>query len=316
MKNEYDLLKALTILLVVLGHVTNHYDAMVPALITKGIYLWHMALFIAISGAVYALGCQEGKYLEFIPFFKNKCLRLGVPFLAAAFLILAPTLVLLNKSAESYLTTVCNILVGGGYVKHLWYLQALFWIFIVAWLVRKMKVNLYIAFFGAIILAVLRSELGLSFGPFQIDMAVEKLPMFILGMIFVQGKKFADGKVLLCSGIACCLFAAIQEFTDIHIVDNAIRFLLPAAIVIFIQPLSRIAYPRLKDSKLLAFILRQSFGIYLFHMTFIYLIRYCGCDAWSLWLSIPAIFSFAIIGSVLTTLAVRKVKFGVLIGER
>lgn len=289
MKNEYDLLKALTIVLVVFGHVTNHYDATIPALLTKGIYLWHMSLFVAISGAVYALGCQKGKYSDFIPFFKNKCLRLGVPFLAAAFLILAPTLVLLNKSDESYLSTVCNILVGGAYVKHLWYLQALFWIFIVAWVVRKLKVNLHIAFFGAIILAVLRSELGLTFGPFQIDMAVEKLPMFILGMIFVQGKKFADGKILLYSGIACCVFATIQKFTDIHIVDNTIRFLLPAAIVLFIQPLSRLMFARLKDSKLLMFILKQSFGIYLFHMSFIYLIRYWGCDSWSLALSIPVL---------------------------
>lgn len=114
MKNEYDLLKALTILLVVLGHVTNHYDATVPSLITKGIYLWHMSLFIAISGAVYALGCQKGKYLKFIPFFKNKCLRLGLPFLTTALLVLAPTLVLLNLSTESYLSTVRDILVGGG----------------------------------------------------------------------------------------------------------------------------------------------------------------------------------------------------------
>lgn len=316
MRNEYDLLKALTILLVVLGHVTNHYDAMIPAMITKGIYLWHMSLFVAISGAVYAIGCQKGKYLEFVPFFRNKCLRLGAPFLTTALLILAPTLVLLNLSEESYLSTACNILVGGGYVKHLWYLQALFWIFIIAWVIRKMNVNLYIAFLLSVLIAVTRSECGLRIGAFCLDMMIEYLPMFILGMIVVQGDTFANKSVLVASGLVSCVLAAIQKFTDVHVVDNAIRFLLPAAIVIFIQPLARIAFPRLKNSKLLVFILSQSFGIYLFHMTFIYLMRYWGCDAWPLGLSIPVTFSFALLGSTAVTLLVRKAKLGFLMGER
>lgn len=89
MKNEYDILKVFAILLVVLGHITILYNGggfgYLPSngalnTLTFIIYLFHMPLFIALSGAIYQLGCNKGKYGEFQPFLKNKLLRILLPF--------------------------------------------------------------------------------------------------------------------------------------------------------------------------------------------------------------------------------------------
>lgn len=111
MKNKYDLLKALAILLVVLGHVTNHYtDALPTRVITTVIYLFHMLLFVAISGVMFQMGCDRGKYAEFVPLIKNKAERLLVPFCATALLVLSPTIVLCGKTELGYWGTVIDIL--------------------------------------------------------------------------------------------------------------------------------------------------------------------------------------------------------------
>lgn len=73
-RNEWDVLKCLATLLVVIGHIVilykqggsfpameNHYLAMLADVI----YLFHMPLFVTISGAVYTIGKQSGKYLDF-----------------------------------------------------------------------------------------------------------------------------------------------------------------------------------------------------------------------------------------------------------
>ena len=125
MKNKYDLIKAVTILLVVLGHVTNHYDAMPTKVVTIAIYLFHMSLFVAVSGALYRLGCEHGKYAAFLPFAAVKAKRLLLPFVATALFVLAPTLVFCKASNLEYAQTVINILVGGyllstfGIFRHL-----------------------------------------------------------------------------------------------------------------------------------------------------------------------------------------------------
>lgn len=111
MRNEYDLLKAIAILLVVIGHITNHYPQL--GAVTSAIYLFHMPLFIAISGAVYQMGVDRGKYVEFLPFVANKVKRILVPLIFTAVCVLMPTLVLLGKSELGPAETAFNILYGG-----------------------------------------------------------------------------------------------------------------------------------------------------------------------------------------------------------
>lgn len=318
MKNKYDLLKAIAILLVVLGHVTNHYmDALLTKVITTGIYLFHMSLFVAISGAVFQMGLDKGKYREFLPFTATKAKRLIVPFCATALLVLAPTIVSCGKTELGYWGTVWNIFVGGEFIKHLWYLQALFWIFVVCWAVVKLNANRYVLLIGAFVLFVVVSLSGVDANKYlSVGMAINKLPMFVLGMTLVSsaGRR---GRVEVASWtVACLLFGFIQIISKSIRVDSIVHPLFSASIVGLIVSLSDTVYLRTKNSRILSFLVRNSFGIYLFHMTPIYLIRYWGCDAWPLWMSVPATFAFALVGSIAMTLLVRGCRLGVLIGEK
>ena len=63
MRNKHDLLKVFAILLIVVGHVTNHYEVHWAKLITFAIYIFHMPLFIAVSGAVHMIRRDKGESL-------------------------------------------------------------------------------------------------------------------------------------------------------------------------------------------------------------------------------------------------------------
>lgn len=78
--NEYDLLKVFCVLLVIIGHVLNMYDvkgmvciAEVPSFnIAKDcIYSFHMPVFVAISGAIYAIQKRKAKYNNIFMFVKK-----------------------------------------------------------------------------------------------------------------------------------------------------------------------------------------------------------------------------------------------------
>lgn len=95
--NEYDLLKVFATLLVVIGHVTIRYNStsyptsntIIPQIITQVIYLFHMPLFMALSGAIYRLG--EVKYKQFTSFVKSKVKRLIVPYFFVGLFFLVPS---------------------------------------------------------------------------------------------------------------------------------------------------------------------------------------------------------------------------------
>ena len=317
MKNKYDLLKAFAILLVVLGHVTNHYmDALPTKVITITVYLFHMSLFVAISGAVYQMGCEKGKYAEFVSFIGNKVKRLLVPFCATAIFVLAPTLLFCGKTGgHGYWWTVADIFMGGGSVKHLWYLQALFWIFITAWIVKRLGVDLYSALIIAFAVSFGVSLSGIDANRYlSVGMAINKLPMFVLGMLLADA--IGGRKRILVLTLACLCFGTVKIVSHSLRIDSIAHPLFSASIVGLIVSLSDYAWRWLKCSSSLAFLVRNSFGIYQFHMTPIYLIRYWGCDDWPLWVSVSVTFVFSLVVSVALTSAVRACRLGVLIGEK
>ena len=90
-KNEYDLLKTLAVLLVILGHITIIYKDSYEVLeiLTTIIYIFHMPLFIALSGAIYQLGRNNNKYTQFFPFLKNKLRRILLPFLIVSIMFVS-----------------------------------------------------------------------------------------------------------------------------------------------------------------------------------------------------------------------------------
>lgn len=186
-KNEYDLLKTLAVLLVILGHITIIYKDSYEVLeiLTTIIYIFHMPLFIALSGAIYQLGRNNNKYTQFFPFLKNKLRRILLPFLIVSIMFLTPSLVMLGM-CDSITGCILNILTGGNCIKHLWFLPALLWIFLIVWILDYFKINTYLGFTGAIILAILCSTSSFDLHYFCISLAIQNLPYFILGMLLYK----------------------------------------------------------------------------------------------------------------------------------
>lgn len=159
---EYDIVRALLMLLVVLGHCTYYQisinyggayyqDLMLQAgvndtlihriasWVTSAIYTFHMPLFMALSGAVFSLQLSKGKYEELMLFIKNKFRRLLLPFLLTALFVSIP-LKYFSGYWEKSDGLIWDIVIGQLLLQgntHLWFLPTLFCEMIIFWVLYR-----------------------------------------------------------------------------------------------------------------------------------------------------------------------------------
>lgn len=160
---EYDYVRAVAVLLVILGHC-SYYAIMtdyggvsvdIPhhsraggwiGLLTATLYSFHMPLFISLSGCLFAY-TVGGKGLQpFAVFVKKKAVRLLLPFLGTALFWSVPL-----KLVSGYWhglaweiarqIFVGQILMAGNFNSHLWFLQALFWVFVMAYIIERYRLR-------------------------------------------------------------------------------------------------------------------------------------------------------------------------------
>lgn len=137
------MLRSISIIFVVFFHVYGYFYAdHIPGIadVYKETYFWinqcvfinvAMPMFTFISGYLFEyLYREKGKYQEFLPFIKNKFMRLWLPFFIFSLIFMAT----INDFRPLDLITK-------GTFWHLWYLPRLFWCFICAWLLNKWVKN-------------------------------------------------------------------------------------------------------------------------------------------------------------------------------
>lgn len=155
---EYDIVRALLMILVVLGHCTYYQistnyggayyqDLMLQAgindtlihritsWVTGAIYAFHMPLFMALSGAVFSLQLSKGKYGELMLFIKNKFRRLLLPFFLTALFVSIP-LKYCSGYWEKSDSLIGDIVIGQLLLQgnsHLWFLPTLFCEMLIFW---------------------------------------------------------------------------------------------------------------------------------------------------------------------------------------
>lgn len=323
MKNEYDLLKVFAILLVVLGHITNLYDGGTFSLplnntlikLTSVIYLFHMPLFVAISGAIFNVGLDHGKYQEFIPFVKNKFKRILFPFLIIGAFILAPVLIILEITELSYIECACEIIFGGTLIKHLWYLPSLFWIFIFVGILHRSKLPLEIMFILSIIITVLCSMLLKFNNPLCLWNAMQYLPYFIGGMLLDKYKENNNIRLLLYGSVLFTFMFVIIKKTSIALFDNVCCLLMPCGIIMALIAIARMIVP-IKEITFLSWLLKQSFAVYLFHIMIIYVLyKIIGTNVPTI-IMVPLTFILSIIISYSVAYLIRCLRLQCVIGEK
>lgn len=335
---DWDCVKVITSLLVVLGHSTFFYteqaairpliSSSVLDFITKYIYSFHMPLFIAVSGAIYFYGKRTlGKYKQQIPFIKNKILRLLIPYFFFATCIIIPLIYymkIIDVPVVNYY--IENILLGKN-PRYLWYVLALFNISIIFNFFEKyiFKLNFifnFIFFFSLFLIA--------SFFP---SFFVLKATMAYL-LFFFLGYKFQCNKTILMSilrktyVVVFLIFVSISSFLfSIYIDDkDGFIFKMTTKLLGFLSALSGGTLFYLLATYLLTtkfittgfytFISKGSYGLYLFHPMIIYLVYYftknLAVNPYVLCL-LACIISLSLSG--LLIILFRKLNLYILIGE-
>lgn len=204
---------------------------------------------------------------------------------------------------------------GGVNSRHLWYLGAIFWCYLWGWFITKSKVNLLLMFLISVFLEMIFVKIFV-FNYLYIKHGVCALKSFVFGMALVR-YKVKNNTIALLGGMSC-LMLLILGINIIESTKNAkiCELLLPYSIVFMLFIVARLLKNSLIDNYFLAFILRNVFPIYLFHVECIYLMyNYWGKSVPAIIMIPFAVFS-SISVSVFLAYLIRKLKLQCLIGEK
>ncbi len=281
----YTAVKVMTAILVVAGHVAVMYtsDGAIPVLgasralaaVTRIIYRFHMPLFFFISGCVYAHNAATGKYSRPLPFIKKKARRLMVPYFAVGVLVVAPVMELLGLTEQNYFVYCLDGIVLSRNSRHLWFLFALFLIFVLAAALKPFIEKTPVGVFAAALVLHIGAKHAHVWLPdvFQIYNACVYAVFFFGGALadrfmsallrFFEKRIAASSAIGLISAALLLLpfdigsdliFAAAGTFVSLFLAYEICR----------IKPLT--------DSRVYKLAARDTFGLYLFHPMINYVI--------------------------------------------
>lgn len=266
-----DIMKGIAIILVVAGH---YAPADAPAWyleIVKGIYSFHMPLFMFLSGLLFCATMRPGE--SYAGFMRRKTLRLMVPYLFASVMIIG-----VKAASDSILqvdhpvhpgTALMQMFYLPSAAYFLWFLWALWLIFFVAAALRTVKSRdiFLLATLAAAALPVRWPE------AFCIRQAVDFAPFFAIGMSVWDHRDLLAPlrrAVHRLPWVAVLLFPALYLASiaiDIPVLRGAVEFAVALAGIITVAVLSEMAAGS-RLSKTVIAVGAASFAIYLFHTSF------------------------------------------------
>lgn len=268
-------LRALAIILVVLGHSIiiykngwNYYDTEISCQLFNYldlfIYLFHMPLFFSISGYLFIDKCKEKNITMII---KNKLKRLIIPYIIIGVLWVYPIRIISQYNGFTKHSWIYNIFVNiilGADNGHLWFLPALFSMFIISYILEKYIKNNKLKYLLILIMFLLGHVLNLSW----ISEAFKYIPWFYLGY-FIK-KYFIESKMKYKKDISILLIVLVTIYFLTYNLNVYLSLGLKYLICLTIIPLLYNIITN-KEIKILDNISNYSFGIYLFHSPMIYI---------------------------------------------
>lgn len=327
--NRITNIRVFAIILVVLAHSIiifnpswNYYIPKYSSTFFKylcaAIYIFHMPLFFSLSGYLYGISKDKHNWnLKSLVYDKSK--RLLIPYLFFSLFWLLPIRLLIKyknyAGGQSLLKLIFDNIILGKDNGHLWFLIALFLIFLLYFILEKITIiskNNYLFFAFLCILSVIGGHILPSF----IGSAFSNLMWFGLGDFIRKEKNyiFKYKKVLLVLSVLVILASIL--YLKLYLNENFkfLCFILKSGICVILIPIIYSLFPNNLNSKMV-FIDKNSFGIYLFHSPLVYI-------TYTYWNNINPIFIFIInfigfgIIALLLTLSIRKIGLGFLMGEK
>ena len=169
------------------------------SVLTMFIYTFHMPLFMAISGAVFELGWNKGKYRDTAIFVKKKVLRLLVPFFGVTLFYGVPLKYLSGYWNESS-DVLRDIFIGQVLVQgntHLWFLLTLFFEFLIFYLFLRQGVlekrYQYILFVILLLTCFVAKKVPIKLISYVFEFGV----YFYVGILFERYRKVINAHVAL-----------------------------------------------------------------------------------------------------------------------
>lgn len=301
-EQEYDCLRVIATIFVVLGHCTYYkistsYGGIDYSIyadngcimlkcfirITKVLYLFHMPLFMALSGALFYKSVQKKRYDTFLQLIKNKGKKLLIPFLVVSTLYSFPL-----KLVSGYYFYSTNLmkdfLIGQLLIQgntHLWYLVTLFFIFVLAYEIEKHFKGFE---FIKILLFVLLNLISVGISIKLLSNILYYILWFYVGFYFEPNRILLNKKInicaclyMLCMIIGIYFFYHISVLSGILFLKNIFTLLIAGAFCLLTYMLAYIiSKTTVVETYLYKELRRDSFGIYLYSDSWNYVILFIG----------------------------------------
>lgn len=308
MVREYDFLRIITTFLVIIGHSTyytisteyggidfnscmatanvNDSKIHILASIAKDfIYTFHMPLFMFLSGALFYMAVRTNRFPTFKDIVINKAKRLLIPFVAISIMLAIPMKYICGYWVNSE-NVLRDILLGQLLLQgntYLWFLPALFLIFLVSYLVEKYtecklpitKMMIYCAMY---------------YVSFSIKVNIVKYLMqymlwFNLGYFFEQIRPAFNQKVKISwifPELLCMVMLFMIQRRQLHYRENLLQTLLNSTVSILLAVIGiAVVYEISRALSLLnwnpssvGFMTQNSFGLYLYSDPWNYLVLF------------------------------------------
>lgn len=282
----------------------------------KIIDIIQMPLFFSISGFLF---WKTMRKVTFFSLVQNKIKRLLIPYVITGFLYMLPIKLFVGYKGyqdKKFQEIIVDFILGRD-VGHLWFLQALFWIFIIAWcIVKCVRILPFINKYESIALFVFSLFLYLEgyripYVYDSIKAALGNIIWFSMGYMFCEFQniieKFYSKDQIRYIVIFTCIVCTI-----LYVFGNANVFVQIYCKCSWILNLYNLM-PE-KESQVVNIISKDSFGIYLFHSPLIYI-------TYTLWANINPFLVVSInvvfwggIALILTEI-LRKLKLSFILGE-
>lgn len=283
---EYDIIRILATILVVLGHAayttmqTPYGGMLINAefslvqraleLFVRLIYTFHMPLFFALSGALFNISLKTKGIMSFRQLISNKSQRLLLPFILVTMLYSLP-LKYLSGYYDSSINVIRDMIFGQVFLlgnSHLWFLVALFLIFLMAWCLERYVASKKLKLLIAFVLFVLGNLFEINC--FAISRACINLFWFYIGIVFEDKREWLDakldgrrGRFTLLVGLIYCvlLLVYLSLFKTNFLIYGALAFFAIAEIYLVAGLLKCCGIQSANGYNVF---LRYSFSIYLY----------------------------------------------------
>lgn len=297
--NEYNLMKVIAIILVVIGHSTylkisgvdysEFFGQTLQVSFGKNIqtvvniiYIFHMALFFAVSGSVYYIQKNKlNKYKNAKELIINKMKRLMIPYILVGILYVIPIKLISRFYSTNYVPNAIFYDMMNG-IGHLWFLFALFWIFILFYVLEKYiyNNNKYV-FWVIILITYFFSDIIYDFMPNGLKSHVQYVIFFCIGYFFeiirekYNNSKYMAFNTVILSVIVYVLYY-VQKNINFKYSQLLILLLVKILLILIVYNISYLLNKYLKISKFKLYqnLYKYNFDIYLFHDPLNYLILY------------------------------------------